>query len=230
MYLSLPSTQVLKVFASLRVDCMCSHHYVECTVISIGACIICSSAFAMQSALVPMCTPLYTCSRMSFVSAHASSPHNNQLHAHVYVMLQAYLNDRLMVVGGERFSVPLDHNTGIRSVEWYDPATDCWTDSRALFDLPYPRFRFPAAAYPADNKLFVFGGQSPAVNGAWPIEEDVFWYRETLADTVSGGGDTTGNAAPGGGGDSGSTGSSSRCGVAAGVVGLVTAVVAALLA
>jgi hypothetical protein len=97
---------------------------------------------------------------------------------------EGYLNGRLTVVAGERFSDILGHSTGIKSVEWYNPVTDCWTDSNALFDLPYPRFRCSAAVFPEQNRIFVFGGQSPAINGAWPLTDDVFVYEETDADAV----------------------------------------------
>jgi hypothetical protein len=98
--------------------------------------------------------------------------------------VQGYLNGRLTVIAGERYSDLLKHSTGIKTVEWYNPATDCWTDSNALFDLPYPRFRCSAAVFPEQNRIFVFGGQSPAINGAWPLTEDVFVYEETEADSV----------------------------------------------
>ncbi|CAM9671181.1 unnamed protein product [Pylaiella littoralis] len=92
------------------------------------------------------------------------------------------LNGRITVVGGEN-----DQRQPMDDVEWYDPESDCWTDSGDLFDLPYKRLRYCAATVVDDGRIFIFGGQ--AVNETTPeayaIKEDVNWYQEIAVDAVS---------------------------------------------
>lgn len=74
--------------------------------------------------------------------------------------------------------------------KWYDPESDCWTDSGELFDLPYKRLRYCAATVEMDNRIYIFGGQtiggvSPegqddgasSSEGVYSIENTVNWYQ-----------------------------------------------------
>lgn len=63
--------------------------------------------------------------------------------------------------------------------QWYDPSTDCWTDSGELFDLPYKRLRYCAATVETDGRMFIFGGQAvdETDSEVYSIEDTVNWYQ-----------------------------------------------------
>jgi hypothetical protein len=104
----------------------------------------------------------------------------------------AFLNGRIHVIGGEVYDLVEQRPVGVKTIEWYDYKIDCWTSSSELFDLPYPRFRFPAASYLTDSRIFVFGGQSDPTSAnsanepAWPITGDTFWFQERPVQTLEG--------------------------------------------
>lgn len=63
--------------------------------------------------------------------------------------------------------------------QWYDPESDCWTDSGELFDLPYKRLRYCAATVATDGRIFIFGGQAidETTTENYSIEDTVNWYQ-----------------------------------------------------
>ncbi|CAM9245234.1 unnamed protein product [Hapterophycus canaliculatus] len=92
------------------------------------------------------------------------------------------VNGRITVVGGEN-----DEGKPMDDVEWYDPETNCWTDSGELFDLPYKRLRYCAATVPMDGRIFIFGGQAvdETTTEIYSIEDTVNWYQEVLVDRLT---------------------------------------------
>lgn len=63
--------------------------------------------------------------------------------------------------------------------QWYDPDADCWTDSGALFDLPYKRLRYCGATHQSDQRIYIFGGQSlpGPTEDTYSINATVNWYQ-----------------------------------------------------